>query len=131
MIFPDAVNIKGDILKITESAIIDENGKIITPEVKEIIVKDAKDLNTGDLMAYVIKAIQEQQIIIQNQQTQIDEMREALCNLGQTQFCENLYYCEDEDTTMECPGGIGGTTRCYLDETQTTWDSCASGWILD
>ncbi|MBU4348505.1 tail fiber domain-containing protein, partial [Patescibacteria group bacterium] len=58
-VFPDAVNIKGDIEKVSKPAVTDENGTIITPEEKEVIVKDAKDVNAGDLIPYLIKAVQE------------------------------------------------------------------------
>jgi len=66
-------------------------------------------------------------------------MKQALCNLNQTQFCsiepksipKQLYYCEDEDVTRECPGGLsaGIGTRCYLNVEKTSWDYCSTGWI--
>lgn len=41
------------------------------------------------------------------------------------------YYCEQESSIMECPGGLSGGlgTRCYLTEGKTSWDSCLSGWM--
>lgn len=55
----------------------------------------------------------------------------TLAMLSPDFFETQKYYCEDEGSILECPGGISGgqNTRCYLTEEQNSWDYCSSGWI--
>lgn len=48
-----------------------------------------------------------------------------------TFFEETKYYCENEQSIMECPGELSGGshTRCYLNVEKNSWDYCRSGWV--
>ena len=51
--------------------------------------------------------------------------------ISPTFFETPKYYCEDESSILECPGGLSGGqgTRCYFTKEQNSWDYCDSGWL--
>lgn len=107
-VFPNAVNIKGDIEKIITPEIKDENGLITTAEVKEVIVKDAKDLNEGDLIAYLTKAIQELFGWNTTQDTRITELETENEEMQTTISLIKSEVCKKDNTYKFCTQiGVG------------------------
>lgn len=67
---------------------------------------------------------------VQDLQKQVNDLK-AQSNGGTKALAEStLYTCESNGIKKECPGGLGGTTRCYQDVNKTSWFNCATGWKI-
>jgi hypothetical protein len=101
------------------------SGSYTTSGSKTITIEEEPGIYTIDILA----EIQDYDI------NPLDNSRsrnvEVVCGDSTSEPLEARWYCaEDQTTNLDCYSLSGGTgTRCYLDEAQTTWDSCSSGWV--
>jgi len=98
-------------------------GKICHEEITNVIDwtnRTYKENVKGIRSFEVDKLIISEEVI--NQTEEISNVKKS--------FSVILYYCEDENSFSECPGGLSGgkATRCY-DLDKKGWDYCSTGWI--